>query len=140
MVASCSDFSMVERPPVSENRTPTLISPAALAPVWKTHGEVITVLPASKPSLRNLRLSIAITPLPIVCGRKNPFAPKHVVPNQKFPDQTAPRKRDCVVGDLRSAKTKSPTDPRGSFGLPSQSQTSIIDGPTKCCENILPQH
>jgi hypothetical protein len=26
-------------------------------------------------------------------------------------------------------KQKSPTDPRGSFGLPSRSQTSNIDGP-----------
>src|SRR2546430_9016065 len=65
MVESCSDFSMIERPPVNEKRTPTLISPAACAPVWKTHGEVIAVPPASKPFLRNLRLSIAITPLPI---------------------------------------------------------------------------
>ena len=30
-VASCSDFSMIERPPVSENNTPTLIVPAARA-------------------------------------------------------------------------------------------------------------
>jgi hypothetical protein len=29
-VASCSDFSMIERPPVSENNTPTFTVPAAL--------------------------------------------------------------------------------------------------------------
>jgi hypothetical protein len=31
-------------------------------------------------------------------------------------------------------KQKSPTDPRGPFGLPSQSQTSNIDGPAKLQE------
>jgi hypothetical protein len=65
MVASCSDFSMIESPPVNENNTPTFTSPSARAPVWNTQGDVITVLEASNPFLRNLRLSIAITPLPI---------------------------------------------------------------------------
>jgi len=33
-----------------------------------------------------------------------------------------------VLGDLRSAKQKSPTDPRGSFGLPSRAgpATSMV--------------
>jgi hypothetical protein len=66
MVASCSDFSMIERPPVSENRTPTFTSPAARAPVLKTNGDVINELPASNPFLRNLRLSTAIPTLPFV--------------------------------------------------------------------------
>jgi len=69
IVASCSDFSMIERPPVSENKTPTLTSPAARAPVLKTHGEVISEPPASNPFFRNLRLSTAITQLPFVQAR-----------------------------------------------------------------------
>jgi hypothetical protein len=74
---------MIERPPVSENSTPTLISPAARAPVLNTHGDVTTALPASSPFFRNLRLSTAITPLPVVFRHTKPFAPKHVVSNRK---------------------------------------------------------
>jgi len=55
----------------------------AFAPVWNPHGNAIAMPPASKPFLRNLRVSIAITPLPMMCGHTNPFAPKHVVQNGK---------------------------------------------------------
>src|SRR5882757_11380614 len=129
MVASCSDFSTIERPPVSENNTPTFPSPAALAPVWKTQGEVITVLEASKPFLRNLRLSIAITPLPMCQGTASRSRRSTFVANQKNSQiGSSLRKRTGVGGVTRPRKQKSPTDPRGSFGLPSQSQTSSIDG------------
>ncbi len=80
IVASCSDFSMIESPPVSENSTPTLISPAARAPVLKTQGDVISEPPASNPFFRNLRLSTAILSSPLPCRHNSSFAPKHVVP------------------------------------------------------------
>jgi hypothetical protein len=47
---------------------------------------------------------------------------------KKIPNRIERPKRNGAGGESRSEKQKSPTDPRGSFGLPSQSQTSIIDG------------
>src|SRR3954451_19866389 len=65
MVASCSDFSTIDSPPVSENSTPTLISPAACAPVENTQGDVINAPPARAPPFRNLRLSTVIPHSPL---------------------------------------------------------------------------
>jgi hypothetical protein len=128
---------MIERPPVSENSTPTFTSPAARAPVLKTHGEVINELPASNPFLRNLRLSTAITALPFVLGVPTRSRRSTLCRTEKFPDQIVPRERDCVGGDLTIHKQKSPTDPRGSLGLPSQYRTSNIDGPANVARDFL---
>src|SRR6185312_3299851 len=139
MVESCSDFSMIERPPVNEKRTPTLISPAACAPVWKTHGEVIAVPPASKPFLRNLRLSIAITPLPIVCGRTNPFAPKHVVQNRKISraDRSPKTRRRPRRFTIRKNKKARQTLAGRSGYLAGPDQQHRWS--SECCEKLLTQ-
>jgi hypothetical protein len=55
--------------------------------------------------------------------------------SENRPDQTDRRKRDCVDGGFRSAKQKSPIDPRGSFGLPSQSRTNNIGGPANIAQH-----
>src|SRR5579883_710717 len=134
MVASCSDFSMIERPPVSENSTPTLISPAARAPVLNTEGDVINAPPASNPFLRNLRLSTAITPLPmtprLMCQdtphrsrqgallrsrRSASFRHLKTCRSHRAPENAGA----SAVMHVRKNK-KSPTDPRGSLGLPSR--------------------
>src|SRR6201999_3548020 len=102
----------------------------ARAPVWNTHGEVITVLPASKPFLRNLRLSIAITPLPI-CVRAHESVRAEARCSEPKSFQIRPVTENATASSAiyDPQKQKSPTDPCGSFGLPSRSQTSIIDGP-----------
>src|SRR4051812_2033261 len=139
MVASCSDFSTIDSPPVSENRTPTLISPAACAPVENTQGDVINAPPARAPPFRNLRLSTVIPHSPLapdtslqtrVFGR----AEARWFPARNSPRQIEHRQHEGHGKYHSIQKQKSPTDPRGSFGLPSQSQTSIIDGSAKSQE------
>jgi hypothetical protein len=47
-----------------------LISPAALAPVENTHGDVINAPPAKAPPFRNLRLSTAIPHSPLAPDKR----------------------------------------------------------------------
>jgi hypothetical protein len=61
---------------------------------------------------------------------------------KSFPVQDAtplPQMARLDRTDFRSPKQKSPSDPHGSFGLPSQCQTNVIGGPTgNCtCDNVV---
>src|SRR5271165_6866676 len=63
-VASASDFSIIDKPPVSENKTPTWIASAACADRRKKPGVAkAPAAPAAPVVFRNLRRSIVITPV-----------------------------------------------------------------------------
>src|SRR5258708_39056449 len=64
-VASWSDFSMIERPPVSENNTPTFNVPAARTGLLMMYGDASAPVVASRLPFKNLRRSIDIVTLPL---------------------------------------------------------------------------
>src|SRR5260363_420601 len=117
IVASCSDFSTIERPPVSENSTPTLISPAACAPVENTHGEVINAPPARAPLFKNLRRSTAIPHTPR-CPGTRPRSRRSTLLAAKIRPERIELRRRAVRRRLSSVqKTKKPDEPfTGSSG------------------------
>ena len=136
IVASCSDFSMIERPPVSENSTPTRMRLAGRSRSGREDRRgVASAAAPNTPACRNLRLSIAMIPLPCVQRTRIVRAEARCA-EPKSPDQTGRRKRRQRRRRSRSEKQKSQTDPRGSFGLPSRCQTSNIDGPTAMSRSI----